>query len=210
MLLSTMASANTNTTSTSRRKDTRDNEDISCIISPYYSSTVIKSPICSSEMKQVLLERLQKEIINKLGKSRGMKRKRGDNNKPSLTITESVVRSRFVCGINQCTRALENDDDLHHPSLIILARDVRPATIFEHISLYAHIKCVPILILPGRASLELGEAVGIMRVAAICFLPRKDDSSLTFRDTKTKMDEWKESNIDVDAFISYVISKIPS
>ena len=159
----------------------------------------------------MLLDRLQKEIVSKLGKSRGVKRKRGDNNKLSLTITESVVRSRFVCGINQCTRALEkNDDDLHRPSLIILARDVRPATIFEHLSLYAHIKCVPILILPGRASLELGEAVGIRRVAAISFLPREDDSSLPFRENKTKMDEWKESNIDVDAFISYIISKIPS
>ena len=158
----------------------------------------------------MLLERLQKEIVSKLGKSRvGVKRKRGDNSKTSLTITESVVRSRFICGINQCTRALENGDDSHHPSLIILARDVRPATILEHISLYAHIKSIPILILPGRASLELGEAVGIRRVAAICFLPKDVDSSLSFRDDKTKMDEWKESNIDVDAFISYVISKIP-
>ena len=160
----------------------------------------------------MLLERLQKEIVSKLGKSRrvGVKRKRDDNSKPSLTITESVVRSRFICGINQCTRALEkNGDDSHQPSLIILARDVRPATILEHISIYAHIKSIPILILPGRASLELGEAVGIRRVAAICFLPKDVDSSLSFQDDKTKMGEWKESNIDVDAFISYVVSKIP-
>jgi ribosomal protein L7Ae-like RNA K-turn-binding protein len=155
-------------------------------------------------MKYVLMERLQKEIVSKLGKSRGMKRKRGDNNKPSFTITETVVRSRFICGINQCTRALPNI-----PSLIILARDVRPATIFEHISLYASIKKIPILILPGRASLELGEAVGIRRVAALSFLPRDDKSSLPYQDNKIEMDEWKESNIDVDAFVSYVISKIP-
>jgi len=158
-------------------------------------------------MKYVLMERLQKEIVSKLGKSRGMKRKRGVNNKPSFAITETVVRSRFICGINQCTRALQNDDKL--PSLIILARDVRPATIFEHNSLYAYIKKIPILILPGRASLELGEAVGIRRVAALSFLPRDDISSLPYQDNKIEMDEWKESNIDVDAFISYVISKIP-
>jgi len=158
----------------------------------------------------VLLERLQKEIVSKLGKSSGMKRKRNDCNEASCTLTESVVQSRFVCGINQCTRALENDDKLRYPSLIILARDVRPATIFEHISLYAHIRNIPILIFPGRASLELGEAVGIKRAAAICFLPKDDKSSLSFQDNKTKMDEWEESNIDVDAFVSYVVSKIPS
>ncbi len=158
----------------------------------------------------MLLERLQKEIVSKLGKSRGMKRKRNDNSRPSCTITESVVQSRFVCGINQCTRALENDDKIRYPSLLILARDVRPATIFEHISLYAHIRNIPILIFPGRASLEIGEAVGIRRAAAICFLPKDDKSSVPFEDDKTKMDEWKESNIDVDAFVSYVVSKIPS
>lgn len=159
----------------------------------------------------MLLERLQKEIVSKLGKSRGMKRKRRDCNKPSCTITESVVRSRFVCGINQCTRALENDDKIRCPiSLIILARDVRPATIFEHISLYAHIRSIPILIFPGRTSLEIGEAVGIRRAAAICFLPKDDKSFVPFEDDKAKMAEWKESNIDVDAFVSYVVSKIPS
>jgi ribosomal protein L7Ae-like RNA K-turn-binding protein len=159
-------------------------------------------------VKYVLLERLQKEIVSKLGKSRGMKRKRDDTDK-SQTITETAVRSRFLCGINQCTRALEDDTILQSPLLIILARDVRPATIFEHISLYAHIRNIPILILPGRASLELGEAVGIRRVAALSFLPRDDEQSLPFKDNKTKMEEWKECNIDVDAFVSYVASKIP-
>lgn len=154
----------------------------------------------------MLLERLQKEIVSKRGESRIMKRKRDGNDK-SQTISESVVRSRFLCGINQSTRSLE--DEKQSPSLIILARDVRPATIFEHVSHYAHIRNIPILILPGRASLELGEAVGIGRIAAISFLPRDDKSSLPFKENKAKMDEWKECNIDVDAFVSYVVSKIP-
>ena len=155
----------------------------------------------------MLLDRLGKEIISKLGKSRGSKRKRDDNN-TSISIPESVVKSRFRIGTNQCTRALENDKI--HPSLIILARDVRPASIFEHLSFYAHIRKVPVLILPGRASIEIGVAVGVTRTAAICFLPREDKSSLSFGDDENKMDEWNECNIDVDAFISYVISKIPS
>lgn len=168
-----------------------------------------KAPICSSEIKTVVLERLQKEIISKLGKSsyrKIKKRKRGENQAtPKLLLSESVVRSRLRCGINQCTRALE--DELQSPKLIILARDVRPATIFEHILVYAQIRNIPILLLPGRASLELGEAVGLRTCAALAFLAR--DSCSYQDDNKAKIEEWNECNIDIDAFIAYVVSKIP-
>ena len=96
---------------------------------------------------------------------------------------------------------------MQSPKLIILARDVRPATIFEHILVYAQIRNIPILLLPGRASLELGEAVGLRTCAALAFLAR--DSCSYQDDNKAKMEEWNECNIDIDAFIAYVVSKIP-
>jgi ribosomal protein L7Ae-like RNA K-turn-binding protein len=173
-----------------------------------------KAPICSSEVKTVVLERLQKEIISKLRKSsyrKIKKRKRSESESesesetPPKLLSESVVRSRLRCGINQCTRALE--DELQSPKLIILARDVRPATIFEHILVYAQIRNIPILLLPGRASLELGEAVGLRTCAALAFLAR--DSCSYQDDNKANMEEWNECNIDIDAFIAYVVSKIP-
>lgn len=168
-----------------------------------------KAPICSSEIKTVVLERLQKEIISKLRKSsyrKIKKRKRSERETPpKLLSEESVVRSRLRCGINQCTRALE--DELQSPKLIILARDVRPATIFEHILVYAQIRNITILLLPGRASLELGEAVGLRTCAALAFLAR--DSCSYQDDNKANMEEWNECNIDIDAFIAYVVSKIP-
>lgn len=169
---------------------------------------VNKDPVCSSEIKLIVLERLQKEIISKLRKSsyrKMKKRKRGENQTPPKLLSESVVRSRLRCGINQCTRALE--DELQSPKLIILARDVRPATIFEHLLLYAQIRNIPILLLPGRASLELGEAVGLRTCAALALLAR--DSCSYQDDNKAKMEEWNECNIDIDAFIAYVVSKIP-
>lgn len=166
-----------------------------------------QAPICSSEIKLIVLERLQKEIISKLGKScrKIKKRKRGENQTPPKLLSDSVVRSRLRCGINQCTRALE--DELQSPKLIILARDVRPATIFEHLLLYAQIRNIPILLLPGRASLELGEAVGLRTCAALALLAK--DSCSYQDDNKAKMEEWNECNIDIDAFIAYVVSKIP-
>jgi len=170
-----------------------------------------KAPVCSSEIKTVVLERLQKEIISKLRikssyrKIKKRKRSESESETPPKLLSESVVRSRLRCGINQCTRALE--DELQSPKLIILARDVRPATIFEHILVYAQIRNIPILLLPGRASLELGEAVGLRTCAALAFLAR--DSCSYQDDNKAKIEEWNECNIDIDAFIAYVVSKIP-
>lgn len=213
-----MTSANPTLATPVLKRNAAANEDITCMqISTYYPQShhreEIKTPICSSEMKYVLLERLRKEIISKL--ARKGKRKRGDNHRyqhssissPPRNVYEIVLRSRLKCGINQCTRALE--DELLPPSLIILARDVRPSIIFEHISLYAHIRNIPILIFPGKASLELGEAVGIRTLAALTLLPRDGKSFLPFKGDETKMNEWEEYNIEIDSFVSYVISKIP-
>ena len=91
------------------------------------------------------------------------------------------------------------------PSLIILARDVRPATVFAHIPIYAHLlPGVKVLILPGNASVEFGNVLGIKSIAAAMFLspgskPHTDGFS---------SDEIDAHN-DIDAFINFAISKIP-
>eukprot|EP00581_Thalassiosira_minuscula_P000029 CAMPEP_0183746810 /NCGR_PEP_ID=MMETSP0737-20130205/66944_1 /TAXON_ID=385413 /ORGANISM="Thalassiosira miniscula, Strain CCMP1093" /LENGTH=160 /DNA_ID=CAMNT_0025982515 /DNA_START=160 /DNA_END=642 /DNA_ORIENTATION=- len=124
------------------RRTFLDNEDIRCVTSPYPNSStgIITTPVLSAEMKHVLLERLEKEIVSKLGGSisrvgtskiatlSGQRRRRDrQGGKPSLEsdaaktkkneneekvnvpmdMAEYVVRSRFVVGINQCTRILE-------------------------------------------------------------------------------------------------------
>ena len=256
------------------------NEDIRCVHN-------IVTPVLSSELKPIILNRLQKEITSKIGGSICHKRssrsdtskriggkKRARESKPSqekevkssqvdgkvnvsMSISESVVRSRlvigkfaihsivsiynpftaiilyytyhmfiYIIGINQCTRALEraykqqcqckkNDEDstdsvtTTFPSLILLSRDVRPATILSHIVVYAKLLNIPTLILPGRASSEFGKAIGIRSVSVAVFLS-SDKSGEPPQDDKQKEKEWKEAHNDVDSFVKYVISKIPS
>jgi len=132
----------------------------------------------------------------------------------------------YIIGINQCTRALEraykqqcqykkNDEDstdsvtTTFPSLILLSRDVRPATILAHIVVYAKLLNIPTLILPGRASLEFGKAIGIRSASVAVFLSSSDNNSGEPHNDKQKEKEWKESHDDVDSFVKYVISKIP-
>lgn len=220
---------------------------------------IIAAPVISVEMKQVLMERLESEIISKLvssgsisGNRNRKKRRRespSENTKPKkdrvdgekvdarFGAAESVVRSRFVVGINQCVRILEcalkkeqstrrqtrpGATSTPTPSLVVLSRDVRPATILARLSLYANLLHIPTLVLPGKASTELGKAVGIRSVACAVFL-----SSSSYRDggegeggasspvvtsgedAQRHEREWKETQQDVDAFVKYAISKIP-
>jgi ribosomal protein L7Ae-like RNA K-turn-binding protein len=123
-----------------------------------------------------------------------------------------------LSGINQCTNVLqrrkENQSTASNgsvketnplPSLIILTRDIRPANIMAHIPFYAHLLQIPTLILPGKSSVELGQALGIRSAAVAMFLPSDNSTSI---DDSLK-EEWKETHEDVDSFVKYVISKIP-
>lgn len=109
-----------------------ENQDIRCVTSPYPTSTSktsstaegIITPVLSAEMKDVVLERLEKEIMSKLGGGSmcrssgggsmvnlsGKKRRRERTSKtttciqstkdeaPMMGTAESVVRSRFIVG----------------------------------------------------------------------------------------------------------------
>ncbi|KAL3809475.1 hypothetical protein ACHAXA_007775 [Cyclostephanos tholiformis] len=183
--------------------------------------------------------------------------------KAAAIETSSVVRSRYVVGMNQCTRMLE--DAYRHrcilrssmgkevsastspsvppsissvvPSLILLARDVRPAYLLSHVYAYAIAMNVPTLILPGgRASYELGMASGGLRCASMAMLlPPPPPPSSTSPSPPSSLDvegdattstsmstsgdrargeemRWmwrKRANADVDSFVRYALSKIP-
>jgi len=224
---------------------------------------IVATPVLSAEMKNLLLDRLNKEILSKLSgslcrrgsvsskKLSGKKRRRkGKDEDPKLgsgsgiaakasiekvkgekldapvSPAESVVRSRFFVGINQCTRILENtvqhqtEGQQQHagskatpkPSLILLARDVRPATILAHVSLYARLLNVPTLVLPGKASVEMGKAAGVRSAAVAVFLSpsrcKEGRAAIASEGDAQNGWEWKEAQDDVDSFINYVVSKI--
>ena len=88
------------------------------------------------------------------------------------------------------------------PTIILVSRDVRPAKILAHIPIYAKLLNIPTLILPGKASVELGRAVGIRTVSVALFLPSFEESLLT-EDQKRKVrdicsQKWKLCQDDID------------
>jgi ribosomal protein L7Ae-like RNA K-turn-binding protein len=228
--------------------------------------------VISAETKRILLERLSAEITSNKDKknmsgSRNRKRKRvvestgrgsieneddctpGTANATKIigNVKSSVIKSRFIVGINDCTRTLEGiykiilRQEQHHdqqctpqspetetkstattapivPSLIILARDVRPTDVISHFYMYAELLNIPLLILPGvKASEELGKAAGIRSVAVALFLPMPNltDNGMIASDVDNEEDrreekrEWRNAHADVDSFVRYAIKKIP-
>jgi len=119
-------------------------------------------------------------------------------------------KHRMVVGTNQCTRILERllrascnkdigsdnqqDGPIIIPSLIVLARDMYPPTMLSHVPVMVHqwkqqqspnnSRDIPILLLPGRASHELGKAMGTKRVSILIFLPPNNSNDTTKMEEK--------------------------
>jgi Ribosomal protein HS6-type (S12/L30/L7a) len=141
-----------------------------------------------------------------------------------LQMTE-FAKSRITVGTNSCTRLIEKlysckaeessnnggkdsnvaDTSGSHincsVSLCILSRDVRPATILSHIPYFCHLMRIPVLLLPGKASLELGSALGTKKVSVIMF---KTKSQSCIDDLHEK--KWQQQ---YDSYVNFVKNKIP-
>ena len=112
-------------------------------------------------------------------------------------------------GTNQCSRLLEKASAAQnvssqlspHPSLIVLARDVYPPTMLAHIPFLAKKLDVPLLLLPGEASLELGQTMSVQRVSVMMFLS-------SAKDTGTSAPNKVEDSID--SFVAFIKNQLPS
>ena len=110
------------------------------------------------------------------------------------------------------------------PSLVLLSKDVLrpPSSLLDHITIYSRHLNIPTLVLPGRASSELGQALG-MKCAAVALIlssssskkgewlgvANKDNDDTEEMKRKKEQDEEKEMNQDIDSFVSYAVNKIP-
>ncbi len=111
------------------------------------------------------------------------------------------------------------------PSLVLLSKDVLrpPSSILDHIAIYSRHLNIPTLVLPGRASSELGHALG-MKCAAVALIlssssakkgellgvdNNDDDDTEEMKNKKEQDEEWKETNQDIDSFVTYAVNKIP-
>ena len=248
-----------------------DCDSIDFIASPCgRTSQPIRTPVLSGDDKDILIDRLKKEVVDKFDftLSRKVERTQAaadggavtftmgsggiqmmvgdddtckseedqDNNKcknkkkkkkkkrpkPSPierepTLADLVVKKRLIVGVNQCTRALEAaaSNRTCKPSLVLLSRDVRPPTILAHIPILCRQMDIPAVVLPGRASVELGKAVGGRSVAVAVFLPRSTDDEEEEKTATSNGDgpnasQMQECHRRIDSYVKFALSKVPS
>ena len=88
------------------------------------------------------------------------------------------------------------------PSLMVLARDIYPPIMLSQAPLWARALNIPILLLPGQASSELGQAVGTRKTSILLFLPRSE-SSETVPPPETVNSKYRDDD-EIDSFVEYV------
>eukprot|EP00980_Cylindrotheca_fusiformis_P024175 scaffold11589_cov117-Cylindrotheca_fusiformis.AAC.9 len=172
--------------------------------------------VCSNAVndvtKEILLGRLVKEIVEPLapirsshstrfGKSEGSVDPGLEISTPKADSTEmakSVWKQRIVMGTNQCSRFLEkamNCSSAPKPLLCVCAKDTYPPTMLAHVPVIATKLKIPLLILGGKASKELGKAFRVKQVSIVLFLP------------SDKRDPMHEA---VDSFCNYALTLVGS
>lgn len=154
-----------------------------------------------------------------------------------LLELSNIALSRICLGTNQCTCILErammqsksessySPQFYGHrrPQLILLARDVRPPHILAHIPLLAQQLSIPLLLLSGNTSKEMGSLLGIQSCAIVMFLPRhEEEEKEDLVVVRQPLDDDDDDNHpfdmatihryhnDIDSFINYAKSKIPT
>ena len=159
-------------------------------------------------------------------------------------ITVGVARKRrmwkenIVIGTNQCLRLLENLNSAHcrdtdakstrrgeehlpetsksrgKPSLVVIAKDIYPPTMCCAVPVLAKRLGIPLLVLPGKASLELGRALNAKRTSILIFCCGDNETSVDRGSTdvlegKACQDkEMTESRAAMASFVSFITDQI--
>lgn len=175
-------------------------------------TNIITTQVASDVVKEIFLERFVKEIVRPFRPtsiSRGdtfvmvdgrLKKRKVSDTKTETPKSEkqSIWKERVKIGTNQCLRALESanpEEDSSIPSLLVMARDIYPPTMLSHAPVIAEKLGIPILMLPGKASTEIGEAIGIKKTSILLFLPSAGTDA---------------PHMAVNSFVEFMISHIPT
>jgi len=150
-----------------------------------------------------------------------------------LAKTRRIWKQNIVIGTNQCMRILEtlhandscndtakdaaptknNDDDdavqkpPKKPSLIVLAKDIYPPTMCSAFPALAKSLGIPLLLLPGKASLELGRALNSKRTSILIFrCGDKHDAAVagTALPTSNGDQEMTKARTEMASFVSFI------
>jgi ribosomal protein L7Ae-like RNA K-turn-binding protein len=156
------------------------------------------------------------------------------NSQPTDEIDDRLARKRriwkenVVIGSNQCLRILEDlnatpsttttmDSSnttghplVRKPSLIVMAKDMYPPTLCCAVPALAKRLDISLLLLPGKASLELGRALNAKRCSILMFRRGEDDADAG-ADADGDGDRTDRSNARtaIASFVSYIREQIP-
>jgi len=179
-----------------------DCENIATVASPY-AEMPLQTPIASQLTKEIFLERFQKEVLEPFHFSLSSQLQVDPNT--SLVDTKqcrSILKQRIIVGTNACTRVLEAACTQRGtpPRLVVLTTDT-PPTILVHVPVLCQQHQIPMLLLGGPASLELGKVLGTKKVGIFAFSPHAG----VYPGTPLQCNVHSA----VDSFVDFVQSKIP-
>jgi len=168
----------------------------------------VRLSVASDLMKELFMDRFHKEIILKYNYSLSNQLRIHDEvSVADLRVARRLLRDRIHVGINICTKTLmeackgsssESDGaDHRRPRLVVLAADMSPPHLVQHVPLLAQQLKIPILLL-SKGSMELGQLLGTKRVAVILFASADPPAVATERAVHDS----------VDSFVTFVLQKM--
>lgn len=177
----------------------------------------VSTPVASDATKEIFLDRFSKEIVQPFrpkpenkgesfvmvnGRLQKQQTKSKMEKKVESNPTNKIWSQRVRMGTNQCLRILEEcmssgKTSSNKPVVIVLARDIYPPTMLSHVPVMAKSLETPVLLLPGKASSEIGQVVGVKKTSILLFLPRVEDDK-------------DPANDKVDSFLEFVKSDMIS
>ena len=149
-----------------------------------------------------------------------------DEEKRGINIIYKILKENIIVGTNECTRLLESaikrlqavqsrsmnkislTDQPHVPDLILLARDVRPPTALAHIPPLAKMLNIPVLILPGQASYDLGSTMGVKTVSILMIMNKSVSANELSKDHES-FRSVHECICRINSFVAFAKSKAP-
>jgi len=151
----------------------------------------------------------------------------GDVIHKKLNKKQRIWKESIVIGANQCLRHLENlnsdrkaattiiGDNLEtkpitrKPLLIVLTRDIYPPTMCCAIPALAKQLQIPLLLLPGKASLELGQALNAKRTSVLLFcappITSNDGASIEGGNCEQR----RNTRNAISSFVSFIKDQVP-
>ncbi|KAG7343207.1 hypothetical protein IV203_021152 [Nitzschia inconspicua] len=177
------------------------------LIAPYWKKADKNRTIDSTKQHVLINGTLVAQKVSKLQEGKSVS-ENGEEEDDAVSKRATRVKSRIVMGTNQCSRILEDlikgdmmpqSGSLHplsRPSLIVLAKDIYPPTMLAHIPVLARQLGITVLLLPGKASVDMGRAFHVPRTSILIFL------------SSSEKDQNGASDDPVDSFVGFIKSQM--